>query len=75
VLDVIGWTPLVRLQRIVPRAPRPSSVTSRNVNPGGCVKGKIGTTTIEAAEPRGKAEAGGTIVDPNLGQPGVSFLC
>src|ERR671923_2743152 len=73
VLDLIGGTPLVRLQRIA-RDLEPTVVAKLEyMNPGGSVKDRIGLRMIEAAEREGKLRPGGTIVEPTSGNTGVGL--
>ncbi len=73
VLDLIGGTPLVRLQR-VSRGLEPVLLAKLEyLGPGGSVKDRIGVRMIEAAERDGKLRAGGTIVEPTSGNTGVGL--
>jgi cystathionine beta-synthase len=73
VLDLVGHTPLVRLQRIG-RGLAPTLVVKLEyLNPGGSVKDRIGLRMIEAAEREGKLRPGGTIVEPTSGNTGVGL--
>ncbi len=73
VLDLVGGTPLVRLQR-VSRSVRPLLLAKLDyLNPGGSVKDRIGIRMIEAAEREGTLRAGGTIVEPTSGNTGVGL--
>ncbi|MBA2536624.1 MAG: cystathionine beta-synthase [Actinobacteria bacterium] len=73
VLDLIGGTPLVRLQRIS-RGVKPQLLAKLEfMSPGGSVKDRIGLRMIEAAEREGKLRAGGTIVEPTSGNTGVGL--
>ncbi|HYY77338.1 MAG TPA: cystathionine beta-synthase [Gaiellaceae bacterium] len=73
VLDLVGRTPLVRLQR-VGRGVRPLLLAKLEyLNPGGSVKDRIGLRMIEAAEREGKLRPGGTIVEPTSGNTGVGL--
>jgi cystathionine beta-synthase len=73
VLDLIGRTPLVRLQR-VGRGVAPLLLAKLEyLNPGGSVKDRIGLRMIEQAERDGKLRAGGTIVEPTSGNTGVGL--
>ena len=73
VLDLIGGTPLVRLQRLS-RGLEPLLLAKLDyMNPGGSVKDRIGLPMIEAAERRGKLRPGGTIVEPTSGNTGVGL--
>ena len=68
VLELVGDTPLVRLQRIVPDGAATVVAKLEYLNPGGSVKDRIGITLIEAAEHEGKLKPGGTIVRADVGQ-------
>ena len=73
VLELIGGTPLVRLNRL-PRAGGAAvlaKVESRN--PGGSVKDRIGVAMVEAAERSGALKPGGTIVEPTTGNTGIGL--
>jgi cystathionine beta-synthase len=73
VLDVIGWTPLIRLNRVVGDAATPVYGKAEFMNPGGSVKDRIGITMIEAAEAEGKLKPGGVIVEGTAGNTGVGL--
>ncbi len=73
VLDLVGGTPLVRLQR-VSRGVQPLLLAKLDyMNPGGSVKDRIGLKMIEAAEHEGRLKPGGTIVEPTSGNTGVGL--
>src|SRR6188472_779063 len=73
VRDLVGNTPLVRLQRIT-RGLAPTVIAKLEyLNPGGSVKDRIGMRMIEAAERDGKLRPGGTIVEPTSGNTGVGL--
>ena len=73
VLDLVGGTPLVRLERLG-RGLAPLLVAKLDhLNPGGSVKDRIGLPMIEAAEREGKLRPGGTIVEPTSGNTGVGL--
>ena len=72
-LDLVGGTPLVRLQRIA-RGVEPLLLAKLEyLNPGGSVKDRIGLPMIERAEREGKLAPGGTIVEPTSGNTGVGL--
>src|SRR3954447_20352897 len=73
ILDLVGDTPVVRLQRIVPEGAATVLVKLEYLNPGGSVKDRIGLRTIEAAEREGHLKPGGTIVEPTSGNTGVGL--
>jgi cystathionine beta-synthase len=73
VLDLVGSTPIVRLDR-VGRDVEPTLLAKLEyMNPGGSVKDRIGLAMIEAAEREGKLKPGGTIVEPTSGNTGVGL--
>jgi cystathionine beta-synthase len=73
ILDVIGWTPLVRLNRVASGISTPVFGKAEFMNPGGSVKDRIGPAIIEAAERDGSLRAGGTIVEGTSGNTGVGL--
>jgi cystathionine beta-synthase len=73
VIDLIGWTPLVRLQRLNRGLDPLLLVKLEYLNPGGSVKDRIGLRMIEEAERAGKLQPGGTIVEPTSGNTGVGL--
>jgi cystathionine beta-synthase len=73
VLELVGRTPLVRLQRLS-RGVEPTLLAKLEyMNPGGSVKDRIGLRMIEQAEREGKLRPGGTIVEPTSGNTGVGL--
>jgi cystathionine beta-synthase len=73
ILQAIGWTPMVRLNRIARGIRTPVYVKAENLNPGGSVKDRIGVEIIEAAERKGDLKAGGTVVEATSGNTGVGL--
>ena len=67
-LELVGNTPLVRLQNIVPDGAATVLAKLEFLNPGGSIKDRIAITMIDAAEREGKLKPGGTIVEPTSGQ-------
>jgi cystathionine beta-synthase len=76
VVELIGNTPLVRLNRVI-KGIVPEGVTVvakvEYVNPGGSVKDRIAERMIDAAEKDGSLQPGGTIVEPTSGNTGVGL--
>ena len=73
VLDLIGGTPVVRLQRLGRRDGPTLLAKLEYLSPGGSVKDRIGLRMIEQAEREGKLAPGGTIVEPTSGNTGVGL--
>ncbi|MGH3016581.1 MAG: pyridoxal-phosphate dependent enzyme, partial [Gaiellaceae bacterium] len=73
VLDLVGGTPLVRLQRLAEEGGPALLAKLEYMNPGGSVKDRIGLRMIEAAERAGRLRPGGTIVEPTSGNTGVGL--
>jgi cystathionine beta-synthase len=73
VLDTIGWTPLIRLNRVVDGARTPVFAKAEFFNPGGSVKDRIGLAMIEAAEQEGRLRPGGVIVEGTSGNTGIGL--
>src|ERR671923_1299106 len=73
VLELVGSTPIVRLERLSRDIPGELLAKLEYLNPGGSVKDRIGLAMIEAAEHDGKLRPGGTIVEPTSGNTGVGL--
>jgi cystathionine beta-synthase len=73
VLDLVGNTPVVRLQKIGRELAPTLLVKLEFLNPGGSNKDRIGLRMIEAAERDGKLRPGGTIIEPTSGNTGVGL--
>jgi cystathionine beta-synthase len=73
VLELVGNTPIVRLERFGGQVAPSLLAKLEYLNPGGSVKDRIGLAMIEAAERDGKLRPGGTIVEPTSGNTGVGL--
>lgn len=73
ILQAIGKTPLVKLNRITEDTESEIYVKVEFVNPGGSVKDRIGIAMIEAAEKEGSLKPGGTIIEATAGNTGVGL--
>ena len=73
VLELIGATPIVRLNRVVGEGSAEVWGKLEAVNPGGSVKDRIALAMVEAAEEQGVLKAGGTIVEPTSGNTGIGL--
>lgn len=71
ILETIGNTPHVRIQRLFPGAE--VWIKSERSNPGGSIKDRIALAMVEAAEADGSLQPGGTIVEPTSGNTGVGL--
>ena len=72
-LELIGNTPLVRLNRTLGDTRTMVLAKVEYMNPGGSVKDRIALRMIEAAEKSGELKPGGTIVEPTSGNTGVGL--
>ncbi len=72
-LELVGSTPIVRLDRIGRDIAPRLLAKLEYLNPGGSNKDRIGMAMIDAAEREGKLRPGGTIVEPTSGNTGVGL--
>lgn len=73
VTELIGDTPLVRLNRLVPEDSAEIYVKLEYQNPGASVKDRIAISMIEVAEQEGILKPGDTIVEPTSGNTGIGL--
>ena len=73
VLEAIGRTPMIRLNRVGRGIRTPVLAKAEQFNPGGSVKDRIGLAIIEAAERSGALKPGGVIVEGTSGNTGVGL--
>lgn len=73
VLELVGDTPLVRLNRVVPAGVATVYGKLESLNPAGSVKDRIALSMIEAAEREGRLKPGATIVEPTSGNTGIGL--
>jgi len=73
ILDLLGWTPLIRLHRVTEGIRTPVYGKAEFMNPGGSVKDRIGLALIEAAERDGSLKPGGVIVEGTSGNTGLAL--
>ncbi len=73
VLDLIGNTPMVRLNRVVEEGYAEILGKMESLNPGGSVKDRIALNMIEVAEQQGLLKPGDTIVEPTSGNTGIGL--
>ena len=72
-LELIGRTPLIRLNKLVPQGGATVWCKAEHMNPGGSVKDRICLAMIEDAEKRGIIAKGSTIVEPTSGNTGIGL--
>ena len=73
VLDLVGNTPLVRLNSVTDGIAATVLAKVEYLNPGGSSKDRIATRIIDAAEREGFLKPGGTIVEPTSGNTGIGL--
>jgi len=73
VLGTIGWTPMVRLNKVTRGIRTPVYAKAEIFNPGGSIKDRIGGPIIEQAEREGRLKPGGTIVEGTSGNTGIGL--
>jgi cysteine synthase len=73
VYELIGYTPVVRLNRVVPEGAATVFVKLESANPGGSVKDRIALNIIEDAERRGALKPGQVILEATSGNTGVGL--
>ncbi len=73
VLDLIGGTPMVRLNRLVEEGWAEVVGKMESMNPAGSVNDRIALSMIEAAEREGRLKPGDTIVEPTSGNTGIGL--
>ncbi|HZG87578.1 cysteine synthase A [Paenibacillus sp.] len=73
ITQLIGDTPLVKLNRVVPEDSAEVYVKLEFQNPGASVKDRIAINMIEAAEREGRIKPGDTIIEPTSGNTGIGL--
>lgn len=73
VIDLVGNTPLVRLNKVTEGIAATVLVKVEYLNPGGSSKDRIATRIIDDAEAQGLLKPGGTIVEPTSGNTGIGL--
>ncbi|WFP66821.1 cysteine synthase A [Corynebacterium pseudotuberculosis] len=73
ILDTIGNTPIVRINRLAQDLPGNVLVKIESFNPANSVKDRIGKAIVDAAEASGALKPGGTIVEATSGNTGIAL--
>ena len=77
IVDLVGHTPLVRLNKVVGDCPAEIVAKAEYFNPCSSVKDRIGANMVRVAEEDGRLEPGATVVEPTSGNTGIAlaFVC
>lgn len=73
ILDLIGNTPLVKIQRLNPNPDLEMYVKLEKSNPSGSIKDRIALYMIEQAEKAGQLTSGKTVIEPTSGNTGIGI--
>jgi len=73
ILQTIGNTPHVRINKLFAGATQQVWIKSERSNPGGSIKDRIALSMVEDAEASGALKPGGTIVEPTSGNTGIGL--
>jgi cysteine synthase A len=73
IVDLVGDTPMLHLQRMAPAGAADIFAKLENLNPGGSVKDRAAVGMIEDAERRGMLKPGGTILEATAGNTGIGL--
>jgi cysteine synthase A len=73
VLGAIGWTPLVRMERLFPGSPVRMLAKLEALNPGGSIKDRPARAILEDAMARGRAGSGTVIIESSSGNMGIGL--
>lgn len=73
VLETIGKTPLIRLNKLTQGLNATIVAKTESRNPGGSVKDRISVAMIEEAEKQGRIKPGGTLIEPTSGNTGIGL--
>ena len=73
ILELVGNTPIIRLNKISRDIPATLLVKMESLNPGGSVKDRVGISMLEDAEKKGLLGLGATIIEPTSGNTGMGL--
>src|SRR3989441_10662450 len=73
ILELVGNTPIVRLNKISKDVSSTLLVKMESLNPGGSVKDRVGISMLEDAEKKGLLTPGATIIEPTSGNTGMGL--
>lgn len=77
IVDLVGHTPLLRLNKVVGDCPAEIVAKAEYFNPCSSVKDRIGANMVREAEEEGRLQPGATVVEPTSGNTGIAlaFVC
>lgn len=75
ITELVGKTPLVRLNKISSNLEAEVMLKLEYFNPAGSIKDRVGLAMIEAAEREGRLKPGSVIIEPTSGNTGVGLAC
>src|SRR5207247_4913518 len=73
ILELVGNTPIIRLNKISSDVSATLLVKMESLNPGGSVKDRVGISMLEDAEKKGLLTPGTTIIEPTSGNTGMGL--
>src|SRR5713226_1973288 len=73
ILELVGNTPIIRLNKISKDVSSTLLVKMESLNPGGSVKDRVGISMLEDAEKKGLLTPGATIIEPTSGNTGMGL--
>ncbi len=73
IIDLIGMTPIVKLDRLSPESGAAIAAKIESFNPGGSIKDRIALSMIKDAEDRGILTPGSVVVEPTSGNTGIGL--
>ncbi len=73
ILEAVGGTPIVKLQKLARHVPADIFVKCEYLNPGGSMKDRVARNIVTDAERRGQLGPGGTIVEATSGNTGMGL--
>lgn len=73
ILELVGQTPIVRIQHLAPSGGAEIWAKCEHLNPGGSIKDRISLAMIEEAAQSGRLKRGDTVVEPTSGNTGIGL--
>lgn len=73
ILELVGQTPIVRIQHLAPSGAAEIWAKCEHLNPGGSIKDRISLAMVEEAAESGRLKPGDTVVEPTSGNTGIGL--